>query len=74
MVHRAWLIYEFGEFLMSIEHYDYRINLYLLNGQFIEQLQNIDTRQVERIQVASYNGLDKYLSHIVLENLKENKR
>ena len=70
MVDRAWLTYEFGEFLMSIEYYDYRINLYSLNGEFIELFQNIDSRQIERIQVASYNGLDKYLSRILLGTLK----
>lgn len=73
LVDRAWLVYEFGEFLMSIEHYDYRINLYALNDQLIELFQNIDTRQIERIQLASYDGLDKYLTRIILGNLKRNK-
>jgi hypothetical protein len=70
MVDRAWLIYDFGEFLMSIEYYDYRINLYSLNSQFIEMFQNIDSRQIEKIQIASYNGLDKYLDRILLGNFK----
>jgi hypothetical protein len=71
MVDRAWLVYDFGEFLMSIEYYDYRINLYSLNGQFIEIFQNIETRQIERIQGVSYKGIDKYLSRIIVGSLKK---
>ena len=41
LVDRAWLISAFGKFLMSIEYNDYRINLYSLNGQFIELFQNM---------------------------------
>lgn len=72
MVDKAWLVYEFGDFLMSIEYYDYRVRLYALNSQFIELFENIGTRQIERIQVASQDGLDKYLSRILIRNLKTN--
>lgn len=70
MVDKAWLMYEFGNFLMSIEYYDYRLHLYALNGQFIEVFENIYTHQVESIEVACYGSLDKYLNRIVLGNIK----
>jgi hypothetical protein len=33
MTDKAWLTYEFGDFLMSIEYHDSRIHLYSLNCQ-----------------------------------------
>jgi hypothetical protein len=71
MTDRAWLTYEFGDFLMSIEYYDFRIHLYALNCQFVELFQNINTRQIERIEVANFNALDKYLSRIVIGSLRK---
>lgn len=63
---KAWLINEFGDLLMSIEYYDYRIYLYSLDHFLIELYQNIDTRQIESIQEADYSALDKYLSRIFI--------
>jgi hypothetical protein len=70
MVDKAWLMYEFGERLTSLEYYDYRVHLYALNNSFVELYQNIDTRQIERIEVASYQALDKYLSRILIGSIK----
>jgi hypothetical protein len=70
LVERAWLIYEFGQQLTSIEYYDYRIDLYALNGDYIESYRNIATRQIEQISIASYSDLDKYLPRILLGMLK----
>jgi hypothetical protein len=68
---KALLVAEFGNFLQSIEFYDYRVHLYSLNSHFIEVYYNILTRQVERISLADYNELDKYLSRIILPSLRK---
>lgn len=70
MVDKVWLTYEFGELLTSMGYYEYRVHLYTLNWQFIELYQNIDTWQIERIEIANYNALDKYLGRILIGNLK----
>lgn len=70
LVDKAWLVSEFGDLLVSIEYYDYRIFLFSLNSHFIEMFQNIDSRQIEKISVASYKDLDKYLSRILIGSLK----
>jgi hypothetical protein len=72
MSDRAWITYEFGDFLMSIEYYEYRIFLFSLQSQFIELYQNIDTRQIEKIEALPYCALDKYLNRILIANLKRN--
>lgn len=61
---------EFGKYLESIEFYDYWIHLYALNGNFIEIYYNIHTRQIEKIAMVDYPDLDKYLSRIVIQNVK----
>jgi hypothetical protein len=71
MVDKVWLTYEFGDFLMSIEYYNYKIYLYALNSQFIELYQNIKTRQIETIIVAIYGALDKYANRILIGSLKK---
>lgn len=70
LVDKAWLVSGFGDLLVSIEYYDYRIFLFSLNSHFIEMFQNIDSRQIEKISVASYKDLDKYLSRILIGSLK----
>lgn len=70
LVDKAWLVSEFGDLLVSIEYYDYRIFLFSLNSHLIEMFQNIDSRQIEKISVASYKDLDKYLSRILIGSLK----
>lgn len=67
---KYWLICEYADYLLSIEHYDYRVSLYALNCQFIEVYKNIDTRIIEKISVAGSNELNKYLTRIVIGNLK----
>jgi hypothetical protein len=66
MVDKAWLLDEFGDYLMSIEYYEHRIFLYSFNNSFVELFENIDTRQVEKIETAPYGALDKYLSRIFI--------
>ena len=69
LVDKAWLVSEFGKLLVSIEYYDHRIFLYSLNSHFIELHQNIDSRQMDRICIADYKDLDKYLSRILIGSL-----
>jgi len=67
---KALLVAEFGQFIESMDFYDYHIHLFSLNANFIEVYYNSLTRQVERISLAQYPDLDKYLPRIVLRNLK----
>jgi hypothetical protein len=70
MTDKALLVAEFGLYLDSIEFYDYRIHLYSLNSHFIEVFYNTLTRQIEKIALAHYEDLDKYLSRIIIMGLK----
>lgn len=70
LVDKAWLVAEFGQQLLSIEYYDHRIRLFSLNASFIEIYQNIQTRQIDRISMATYRDIDKYLSRILIGSLK----
>lgn len=67
---RAKVIHEFGKPVLSIEYYDHRINLFVLNNTFIEHYQNLETGRVDKIIEAGYDDLDKYLSRIVIGSLK----
>ena len=69
---KAWLLYEFGDYLFSIEYYDHRISLYSLNTNLVEMYQNIDTNEIVRISIANYGDLDKYLSRIIIGSAKQN--
>jgi hypothetical protein len=67
---KALLIAEFGKYLESIEFYDYWIHLYSLHSNFIEIYYNINTRQIDKISLVSYNELDKYLNRIIIHGVK----
>ncbi|MFZ6010666.1 MAG: hypothetical protein ACOYXT_09985 [Bacteroidota bacterium] len=67
---KALIVSEFGCYLESVEFYDYRIHLFSLNSHFIEVFHNVLTRQIERISLADYSDLDKYLSRIVIPNMR----
>lgn len=58
------LVEDIGIHLSSIEFYDHRIHLYALNLLLIESYHNIDTKKVERITIAEYDDLDKFISRI----------
>lgn len=68
---RTSIVDEFASPLLSIEYYDYRADLFSLNSLLIERYQNIETEEVERIFVAEYADLDKYLSQIMIGRLKK---
>lgn len=67
---KALLIAEFGNYLESIEYYDYWIHLYALNAHFIEIYYNIHTRQIDKISLVTYTDLDKYLNRIVIHGFR----
>lgn len=67
---KALLMAEFGSYLESIEFYDYWIHLYSLHSNFIEVYYNIHTRQIDKIAMADYSELDKYLNRIVIQSLR----
>lgn len=67
---KFWLVQEYGQYLLSIEYYDYRVSLCALNSHFVEIYKNIDTRIIEKICIADCRGLDKFLTRIVIGNLK----
>lgn len=60
------LIEGYGTKILSIEHYDHRINLYALNNLLIEEFLRIEDKMVERIEMCDKSALDKYLPRIIL--------
>ena len=66
---KALLMAEFGAYLESIEYYDHWVHLYSLHSHFIEVYYNTQTRQIEKIALAEYRDLDKYLSRIVIRQV-----
>lgn len=71
---KALLLEDMGVLLCSIEHYDHRVYLYALNSLFIEVYQNIETRIIERIAVASDADLDKFLSQITIDRVARSRK
>lgn len=63
------IVEEFATPVVSLEYYDYRIDLFELNSHLIEQYQHIETGRIERITEATYADLDKYLGQIIIGNL-----
>jgi hypothetical protein len=70
MTDKALLMAEFGEYLESVEFYDYWVHLYTLHGNFVEIYYNIHTRQIDKIILVDYKDLDKYLSRITIQKFK----
>jgi hypothetical protein len=63
---KVLLIEDLGQELCSIEHYDHRIYLYSFNSLLIEIYRNIESQKIERITVATYGDLDKFVSRITI--------
>lgn len=68
---KADLVNDLGILVLSIEYYDYRIDLFSIDGIYVEQYGNIEARQIEKITLAAYRDLDKYLSRIMIASLKK---
>jgi hypothetical protein len=71
LVDRAWLVLQFGKLLTSIEHYDVRVYLFTLNNSFIEVYKDLETHQIKKISIANYKELDKYMSRIMIGDIKK---
>jgi hypothetical protein len=63
------LVDDFSTELCSIEFYDHRVHLYSLDAILIEAYHNIDSGEIERITVANYGDLDKFLTRIRIQPL-----
>jgi hypothetical protein len=66
---KALIMAEFGDYLESIEYYDYWIHLYSLQNQFVEIYYNCRSRQIEKMLMLEYKDLDKYLNRIVIDKV-----
>ena len=63
------IVDDYADELCSIEHYDHRIYLYAINDLFIESYHNIETKEIERITIAEYKDMGKFLPWITLSAL-----
>jgi hypothetical protein len=63
------IVNEFAYQLISMEYYDHRIYLYSLGCNFVELFVNIETDRIEKITIAKYGDLDKYLSQILIKKV-----
>lgn len=63
------IVEDYATELCSIEYYDHRIYLYAINDLMIEAYHNIATKEIEKIEVAEYRDLDKFLPWITLSSL-----
>jgi len=48
-------IYFDGEFVVSIRYYEYKINLYLYNGYYVEIFYNHKKDIIDKIEILSYH-------------------
>jgi len=69
MNHKRIIVEDYATELCSIEHYDHRIYLYAINDLMIEAYHNIATKEIEKIAVADYKDLDKFLPWITMSSL-----
>ena len=63
---KASLIYAFGEYMLSVNHGAYAVSLYAMNSIFVEVYLNPETKQIDRITIATSKDLDKFLERIKL--------
>ena len=64
-------IWNQGEFVMSIDnYYGYRINLYLVGKEYYEVFYDPSENEIEKINRATKDDLDKYAGRIQLNNLQ----
>ena len=47
-------VYFEGEFVVSIRYYEYKINLYLYNGYYVEVFYNHKKDIIDKIEILSY--------------------
>lgn len=54
IVEQARTLYLEGAFMVAIRYYGYKVNLYLLNGEYIEVFYNHKEDKIERIAPLDY--------------------
>lgn len=54
IVEQARTLYLEGSFMVAIRYYGYKVNLYLLNGEYIEVFYNHKEDKIERIAPLDY--------------------
>ena len=63
---KASLLYAFGQYMMSVSEGHYAVTLFAINAVFVEVYVDTDTKQIDRITMATKAHLDKYLKKISL--------
>ncbi|WKN45546.1 hypothetical protein [Tunicatimonas pelagia] len=64
------LLYREGTFVVAIRYYGYKVNLYLINGFYVEAFYNHKLDKIERIELLpnSHTRLKFYSDQISLPN------
>ncbi|HEV8513167.1 MAG TPA: hypothetical protein VGQ59_07810 [Cyclobacteriaceae bacterium] len=70
MNEEAEFIWTHGKYLISIEYYAFKINLYSVKKNFYEIFYHPNTNEITKINRASFIDLEKYLNRIELEKLQ----
>ncbi|HEV8512212.1 MAG TPA: hypothetical protein VGQ59_03015 [Cyclobacteriaceae bacterium] len=63
-------IWKYGTYLVTIEYYAHKVNLYTVDAEFYEIHYNNVDNEIEKINLATEDDLKKYLSRIELEKLQ----
>lgn len=69
---KAKLLYQEGEFVMSIRYYSYKVNLYLLDNHYFEVFYSHKYDRIEKIEVLDQESsrMKFYADQIKLPNLR----
>lgn len=59
-------IFNYGQFIESIEYYNRRVNLYSIDSDFYEVYYNQDSSEIEKINQVTEHDLNKYVNRIKL--------
>ena len=64
-------LYQNGTFIMSIRYYDYKINLYLINRNYVEVFVKHKQARIERIEILdrASNRMKFYADQIKISDL-----
>lgn len=63
-------IFESGEYLITIEYYNQKINLYAVDEDFYEIYYDSKSNEVVEINLAMGNDMDKYVNKIDIGRFK----
>ena len=73
LVDKVKLLYEKGEFVMSIRYYEYKVNLFLLNNHYLEVFYHHKQDKIEKINFLDQQStrMKFYADQIRLTNLPD---